>query len=77
MRDLQNFVSVALATAAGGEDDLANDKLSNLRTVGSGFKFLIYDMKEDTDFQALADGCMSVWVALKHTPNLPLLLVSS
>ena len=64
MSDLQNFVNVALATAAGGEDDYANDRLSNLRTVGSGFGSLIYNVDEDIGFDELSQRCTSVWTAL-------------
>ena len=77
MSDLQNFVNVALATAAGGEDDLAHDKLSTLRTVGSHFRPLIYNLKKSTDFETLAAGCKLVWEAMECTPSLPKLLVSS
>ena len=74
--DLQKFISVALSTAAGGEGDLANDMLSNLRTVGSGFGRLIYDLKSDAGFTAFKDCCKSLWDFLKHTPSLPDMLVS-
>ena len=76
MNDLQNFVNVALATAAGGEDALTHDKLSNLRTVGSHFGALIYNLKEKADFRTLADGCKLVWQAMERTSSLPKLLVS-
>ena len=75
MSDLQNFVNVALATAAGGEDDLTHDKLSNLRTVGSQFGPLIYNLKDDTDFETLAAGVKLVWEAMERTSSLPKLLV--
>lgn len=48
VNDLQSFVTIALATAAGGEGDLTKDKLSNLRTVGSGFGALIYGLARKT-----------------------------
>ena len=48
VEDLQSFVTIALATAVGGEDDLTKDKLSNLRTVGSGFRALIYELPHTT-----------------------------
>ena len=48
IEDLQSFVTIALATAVGGEDDLTKDKLSNLRTVGSGFRALIYELPYTT-----------------------------
>ena len=73
--DLQNFVNVALATAAGGEDDFANDRLSSLRTVGTGFGSLIYELKEDTGFEELCKRCTSVWIAYTIDKNLPELLV--
>ena len=74
--DLQNFVSVALSTAAGGEGDLANDQLSNLRTVGSGFGSLVYDLKCDAGFLVFKECCKSLWESLEHTHTLPKLLVS-
>ena len=73
--DLQNFVNVALATAAGGEDDYANDRLSDLRTVGSGFSSLIYKLREVTGFLGLAQRCSSVWTVLKDNRKLPEMLV--
>ena len=76
MNDLQNFVNVALATAAGGEDDLAHDKLSNLRTVGSGFGALIYKLPDDASYADLATRCESLWEALGNDRELPHKLVS-
>ena len=73
--DLQNFVNVALATAAGGEGDLANDKLSNLRTVASGFSALIYELKETTGFTELSNQ-LEEWAVLRDNPRLPEMLVS-
>ena len=76
MGDLQNFVNVALATAAGGEDDLANDRLSCLRTVGSGFSSLIYKLDPTTGFRDLRERCKSVWTAFENDKHLPNKLVS-
>ena len=75
VNDLQKFVNVALATAAGGEDDLANDRLSNLRTVGSGFSSLIYKLDPKTGFRALRKKLLSIWKALESDTNLPQMLV--
>ena len=75
VNDLQNFVNVALATAAGGEDDLAHDKLSDLRTVGSGFGALIYKLPDDTSYAELAQRCKSLWEALQNNQDLPNKLV--
>jgi hypothetical protein len=72
--DLQNFVNVSLATSAGGEDDLSNDRLANLRTVGSGFSSLVYGMKENTDFETLSHKCLSVWTACKKNKSLSKML---
>ena len=66
---------MALATAAGGEDDLANDRLSCLRTVGSGFSSLIYKLDPNTGFRDLRERCKSLWRAFENDKNLPLLLV--
>ena len=68
---------MALATAAGGEDDYAHDRLSYLRTVGSGFGSLIYNLKEDTGFRELSKRCEFLWKALEDNPQLPKMLVSS
>lgn len=66
---------MALNNAASGEDTLTNAKLSSLRAVGSGFGYLIYELKADADFYALAKGCRFVWEAMQHTPYLPQYLV--
>ena len=76
VNDLQNFVNISLATAAGGEGDLARDKLSNLRTVGSGFGALIYKLPPDAGYKTLMDRCKSLWETLKSTPKLPDMMVS-
>ena len=76
MNEIQHFVNVALATAAGGEGDLSHDKLSDLRIVGSGFSSLIYDFPKNAGFIELMEACTHVWDALKKKPNLPQLLVS-
>ena len=75
VNDLQNFVNISLATAAGGEGDLARDKLSNLRTVGSGFGALIYKLPPDAGYETLVDRCKSLWETLKSTPKLPDMMV--
>ena len=74
--EIQGFVTVALATAAGGEDDLTHDRLSHLRTVGSGFAAFIYNIKEGDGYKQLEDKCSSLWEALENNPDLPKLLVS-
>ncbi len=66
---------VALTTAAGGEGDLASDRLSNLRTVGSGFASLIYEVNESDGYRVLQERCISLWDALEKNRNLPQLLV--
>ena len=74
--NLVNFVTVALATAAGGEGDMTTDKLSFLRTVGSGFGPLIYRLPKDTDYHRLhQDLCKTSWVTLESAPGLPNMMV--
>ena len=68
-------MNVALATAAGGEDDFTRDTLSDLRTVGSGFGALIYNFPEDAGYEDLAERCGSLWEALQNSPDLPSKLV--
>ena len=72
LTDLQNFVTVALNR---GEDTLTNAKLASLRTVGSGFGYLIFDLTTEADFHSLACGCKFIWEAMKNTPNLAEYLV--
>ena len=66
---------MALATSSGGKDDHTQDKLSNLRTVASGFGPLIYNLKEDTGFSVLTQRCTFIWEVLKKNPCLPNMLV--
>lgn len=73
--DLQNFVTVALNNASVGEDTLTNAKLASLRTVGSGYGCLIYDLQKDADFHTFVEQCKLLWEGLSHTPNLPQHLV--
>ena len=63
-------MNIALATAAGGEEVLAHDKLSNLRTVGSGFGALIYNLPKDAGYRDLAKRCESLWEALQNYQDL-------
>ena len=74
--NLVNFVTVALATAAGGEGDMTTDKLSFLRTVGSGFGPLIYRLPKDASYQTLQEWCKTLWATLETTPNLPGMMVN-
>ena len=74
--EIECFVTVALATAAGGEGDLVRDKLSHLRTVGRGFASFIYNVGDQDGFKQLEAKCKSLWEALYENPGLPKLLVS-
>ena len=76
MTNLVNFVTVALATAAGGEGDMTTDKLSFLRTVGSGFGPLIYKLPQNASYQTLQELCKTLWVTLATAPNLAYMMVS-
>ena len=75
VHDLQYFVNISLATAAGGKDAYTHDKLFNLRTVGSGFGALIYRLPSDAGYQTLVDRCKTLWETLQSTPNLPDMMV--
>ena len=76
VQDLQHFVTIALATASAGEDDYTRDRLSNLRTVGSGFAKLIYSLPKSTNCMELVRCCTSLWDTLKRDVALPRKLVS-
>ena len=60
VKDLHTFVMVALHTAAG-EGDYANDRLSRLKIVGSGYGPLIYDLQSDPSFNNFKICCEKVW----------------
>ena len=74
--ELNRFVTIALSTGAGGEDALTQDKLSNLRTVGSGFAPLIYMLSENAGFNEFSMQCSQVWKAVESNKDLPSLLVN-
>ena len=75
LNGLQSFVVISLTTAAGGEDAYTRDRLSYLRTVGSGFKDLIYNLPSSAGYQVLVNQCQSLWDTLRTTPNLPDMMV--
>ncbi len=74
MNDLHKFVSVALHTSAG-EGDLANDRLSDLKVIGSRYAPFIYDLQRKPNFETFKISCEKVWEALSQNPNLPIKLV--
>ena len=74
INDLHKFVSVALHTSAG-EGDYANDNLSRLKIVGSGYSPLIYDLEKKPSFENFKKCCVKVWDALKQNSTLPERLV--
>ncbi len=63
-----------MATAAGGEDALTRDRLSDLGTVGTVFASLIF-LDRDAGFEQLAKACGAVFGALEHNNEPPKLLV--
>ena len=67
---------MALNNATTGEDTLTNEKLSALRTVGSGFGCLIYDLPKEAGFEVLKQQCVLLWENMITTPKLPQCLVS-
>lgn len=77
MTGLQEFVNVALHTSAG-EGAFSSDKLSNLKTVGTGYGPLIYDLPDDSSFEVFQHRCETVWESMlqqKQKYSLPDLLV--
>ena len=76
VNDLHKFVTIALHTSVE-EGDLASDKLSHLKAVGSCFGPLIYGLKNDPSFESFQQGCQAVWKAIDEAEkNLPKLLAS-
>jgi hypothetical protein len=72
--DLHKFVQVALHTAAG-EGDFASDRLSRLKTVGSGFGPLIYGLYKEKSFSNFKICFEKVWEAIERIEDLPKHLV--
>ena len=54
---------------------MTTDKLSFLRTVGSGFGPLIYKLNKTASYQQLQEHCKTIWETLKHAPDLPEIMV--
>ena len=55
---------------------MTTDKLSYLRTVGSGFGPLIYKLPRTASYQQLQEHCKTIWETLEHAPTLPEMIVS-
>ena len=55
---------------------MTTDKLSFLRTVGSGFGPLIYRLPQNASYQTLQERCKTLWVTLATAPNLAYMMVS-
>lgn len=65
--DLQNFVNIALATTASGDQV----KLIRLNKIGSGFGPLIYQLEANTGFKKFKRLCeQELWKSLKQTEDL-------
>lgn len=67
-RDISSFVD--LATASMGEDDLSSAKTKSVLNAMNGFSPLIYDLEENSDYQAFISCCEKVWEALSQNPYL-------
>ena len=70
---LQNFVTIAIQTAS---DAPTKDLLIHLRTVGTAYSPLIFDLPSDASCEVLVGRCKGLWQALEETPNLAKLAVS-
>ena len=68
-------MTVALCTSAG-EGDFSSDKLSNLKTVVSGFGPLIYELPPESNFATFQEICKTLWETVEKSPELPKLLVN-
>ena len=68
-------MTVALATAAGGEDALTQDKLSGLRTIGTSFESLIYTLPATAGYKELLSSCQTLVKTIRKNRYLPTLLV--
>ena len=73
--DLQQLVKIALGTV-GSESECNTDKLSYLRTVGSGFGLLIYKLPKDADYVLLHEHCKELWETLEQTGIIPEIMVN-
>ena len=59
---------MALHTAAG-EGAFANDRLSRLKIVASGYGPLIYDLHHNPSFDNFKVCCEKVWDAMEQSDN--------
>ena len=64
-----DFITVAIDTGAGGEDDFAHDRFATLRTVASGFGVLIY-LPHVAGFHSLFQNCKTLWEAVNSNSEL-------
>ena len=74
VNDLRHFVKIALA-AVGSESE-CTDRLSYLRTVGSGFGLLIYKLPKDADYELLHEHCKELCETLEQTGIIPEIMVN-
>ena len=70
------FITVAIDTGAGGEDDFAHDRFATLRTVANGFGLLIYSLPKTAGFHSLFQSCKTLWKAVERNNDLLFKLVS-
>eukprot|EP00058_Branchiostoma_floridae_P013669 XP_002599157.1 hypothetical protein BRAFLDRAFT_68766 [Branchiostoma floridae] len=68
-KELKVFVD--LASISAGESDIEVDKVNCLLSAGVGYAPLIYDLKEESDFDALMKCCRHFWTALEKDKHLP------
>lgn len=76
VKDLKSFVSVALATGAAGEDELAYQKLSDLQVIGTVFGPLIYELLRSSSATVLFSKLEQVREGVHKQRNLKSTLVS-
>ncbi|XP_078611724.1 E3 ubiquitin-protein ligase RNF213-like isoform X2 [Branchiostoma floridae x Branchiostoma japonicum] len=68
-KELKVFVD--LASISAGESDIEVDKVNCLLSAGVGYAPLIYDLKKESDFDALMKCCRHFWTALEKDKHLP------
>ena len=77
VQGVTDFITVAIDTGAGGEDDYAHDRFATLRTVANGFAVLIYSLPKSAGFHSLFQNCKALWEAVNSNSELLSKLVRS
>ncbi|KAK3585578.1 hypothetical protein CHS0354_036765 [Potamilus streckersoni] len=75
LKELKVFVD--LASISAGEGDMEIAKVNCLHAATTGYAPLIFDLDENSGYEALLDKCQILWKELKADQNLPAKLLDT